>query len=357
MVRTASKNIFLLSLRFSFRSLLVLIAAATLLLGLPGATVWAQDQAPRQATVLVLVQSSTKSDDKALDTLIADSFRMELEARGLRALPADEHATDDKAAAALAAKNRADFALWGTYVQTGSTIKLSALWIDASRANSTGQASRSGALDISFDSLVTSLVDEIVEAQKQTLANLPPAPLVPPPSRAPGQEPGLPVKELRIPPFAISLDSSLFIATLAALNYFPVGISVNLAGHYQMRAPGGLFGIGVITGLSGFHGKGAYTEADFYVVPIGVDVLYGTRTGSAIDFFAHLSGGPALLAAKLTTGETLTKVIPYASGGVGVSLTLFGSLALSLEAGYTCYFDSPDPILGFAPAIAAVVRL
>jgi hypothetical protein len=272
----------------------------------------------------------------------------------LRALPADEHAADDKAAAALAAKNRADFALWGTYVQTGSTIKLSALWIDASRANSTGQASRSGMLDFSFDALVTGLVDEIVEGQKQRIASLPPAPPAPPsPSRTPGQ----PEKELRIPPFAFSLSSSPFIATFNSLNYFPVGISVDLAGHYQMRAPGGLFGVGVTSGLSGFHGKGAYTEADFYVIPIGIDLFYGTLTGSAFDFFMHAAGGPAIFAATLTSGESLVKVIPYVSGGVGVSLSLFGSLGISLEGGYTVFFDSPDPIMGFAPSLSVMLRL
>jgi hypothetical protein len=70
-----------------------------------------------------------------------------------------------------------------------------------------------------------------------------------------------------------------------------------------------------------------------------------------------VNGGPAIFAAKLTTGETLTKVIPYVSGGVGMSLALFDNLALSLEGGYTCYFDSPDPILGFAPALSVIVRL
>ena len=78
------------------------------------------------------------------------------------------------------------------------------------------------------------------------------------------------------------------------MNYFPVGVSFSLPGHYQLRAPSGFFGFGLISGLSGFHGKGTYAEADFYVIPIGADLLYGTRSGSVVNFFAHVSGGPAI---------------------------------------------------------------
>jgi TolB-like protein len=312
----------------------------------------------RQATVLVVVYSSGQSDNKALSALIADSFTMELESQGIRTLSAAEQAGDDRAVAALAVKNRADFALCGTYVQKGSEVQLNARWIDAETMTAAGHASRTGALDLSFDSVVTSLVDEIVESQKQRIENLPLAPVdrTPAPAR-PGQKPAEPDRGSRIPPFAFTLGSAPFIATFTALNYFPVGLTVTLAGHYQMQALGGLLGFGLTSGLSGFHGKGSYAQADFYVIPIGIEILYGTRTGSAIDFFTHVAGGPAVFAAKLTSGESLAKVIPFVTGGVGITLSLFDSLGISVEAGYACYFDSPDPIMGFTPALSVVLRL
>ena len=98
-------------------------------------------------------------------------------------------------------------------------------------------------------------------------------------------------------------------------------------------------------------------KAHFYVIPVGIEILYGTRTGSAIDFFTHVAGGPAVFAAKLTSGESLAKVIPFVTGGVGITLSLFDSLGISVEAGYACYFDSPDPIMGFTPALSVVLRL
>jgi hypothetical protein len=225
---------------------------------------------------------------------------------------------------------------------------------------------------------VASLVDEIVAGQKKGFSRLPPeqaleAPLGPPAAPQPDKAPAVavvggnwppvsravqaPDAEPPIAPFAVSLKSAPFIATFDALNYFPVGLSFSLTGLYRVRVPGGLFGFGLSSGLSTFRGKGAYAEADFYVIPIGVDVLYGTRTGSAIDFFVHLGGGPAIFAARPTSGASLAKVIPYATGGVGITLSFFGRLGVSLEGGYTCFFDSPDPILGFTPSLSVVVGL
>jgi len=333
-------------------------ALASVLSLLPLLSCGADGLEHRRPTVLVLVSSSNPIDNEPLSALIADSFAMELESQGIRALTAAGRAADVQGVAALAAKNRADFALWGTYVQVGSVIQLNARWIDPEKLDAAAHASRTGALNLSFDAVVTSLVDEIIEGQKQRIADLPLLPAEPTPLPAsPEPKPAEPERRPRIPPLAFSLGSAPFIATFSALNYFPVGLSVSLAGHYQMRAPGGLFGFGLASGLSGFHGRGAYAEADFYVVPIGIDVLYGTRTGSAVDFLVHLAGGPAIFTAKLTSGESLAEVIPYVTGGVGISLSLIDSLAISLEGGYTCFFDSPDPIMGFTPSLSVLVRL
>jgi hypothetical protein len=340
----------------------VSLAALTLLLALPWTAGAAESPPPRQARVIVIVSSSEKNDNTALSALINDSFRLELESKGVRAIAVGEHPGDDTTVAALAVKNKADFALWGTYVQNGTTIELSARWLDAGGIRTPGQARRSGVLDVSFDALVTGLVDEIMEGQRQNIAALPPAPVAAAPPQAPApQAPRAPraeaAAEPRVSPLAFSLGASPFIATFAALNYFPLGVSATLTGRYQVRAAGGLFGIGATTGLSGFTGKGLYAQADFSVVPIGLDVMYGTTTGSAVDFYAHLGGGPAIFSARLTTGESLSKVIPFITGGVGVSVKLFEVLALSLEAGYTCFFDSPDPIAGFAPALLVGLSL
>ena len=43
--------------------------------------------------------------------------------------------------------------------------------------------------------------------------------------------------------------------------------------------------------------------------------------------------------------------------GEGVAAKALESLGISLEAAYTCFFDSPDPIMGFAPSLSIDLRL
>jgi len=349
---------------FTPRSLAIMLAL------LPIVPCGADEIAHRRPIVLVLVHSSSQSDNAPLSAMIADSFRVELESQGIQVLPSNEPAADDRAIASLAEKNHADFALLGMYTLEGAEIQLDARWIDPVKKAAAGIASRTGALNLSFDAMVASIVGEIVEGQKERFADLPMVPTAAQQPAAPlgpavasDSRPAVspvgsaPKAELRIAPLAFSLGSAPFIATFTALNYFPVGLNVSLTGLYRVRAPGGLLGFGLATGLNGFHGKGAYTEADFFIIPIGVCLLYGTRTGSPIDFFAHIDGGPAIFTAKPATGNSLTKVIPYLTGGVGITFSLFESFGISLDGSYVCFFDSPAPIMGFAPSLSVLVRL
>jgi hypothetical protein len=124
---------------------------------------------------------------------------------------------------------------------------------------------------------------------------------------------------------------------------------------YRIKVPGGLVGFGAATGVSGLHGRGASTTANFYLIPIGAGFQYGTRTGSLIDFFVYVQGGPALFILQPPFGNSLVKVVPYVSGGLGILVSLTDNMGLSLDGSYTCFFDSP-PIMGFAPALSVVMR-
>ena len=364
------------------------LMAAVLLL-LTAGPCSAEESVPRRARAVVLIRSSSTVDDPALSTLIADSMSMELQARKIDVMPSPGAAADDAALGALEERTHADFALSGVYTLTGSEVQLNVRWLDLADRREAGQASRSGQLDIDFDALVADLVDELVESQKEAIASLPPEARVAeppppgPPERQPSAEPasaaepvpaaepapaagtaepvahavGPPAAEERLAPLAFSVGSAPFIATFTALDYFRVGLSVSLSGRYQMRAPGGFVGIGFLTGICAFHGRGAYAQADFYVVPVGADILFGALTRGPLDFFLHLGGGPAVLVAKPAAGNLLAKVIPFVVGGIGFAWSALDILAVSIDASYTCFFDSSAVIMGFTPSLSVVLKL
>ncbi len=381
----------------------------TLLLALaPIAGHAADAAAPRPAVVIVFMKSANALDEQVLRSLLVDSITLELSDRRMAVIAGQGFPRSVAEAVRQAATVEADFVLVGTYALQERQVHLEIQWIDVGESRLAAQASRRGPLDLSFDAIVADAVREILDSQAARLASLPPrqarpeahpaapltagameekiaslalpdvspkeetlpaslqeaaqspAPLPLPAGEAaaaalPAAQPVGAVPVLRKVVF--TAGTAPFISTFAAARYFEMGLSATLAGQYRIRAPGGFLGFGGTTGVHSFHGKGTYATADFLLIPIGPDVWYGTLTGSPFDFFSRLNGGAAAFVAMPSGGNTLAKVVPYVSGGVGMTMSLGRAIAISAEGSYSAYFDSPEPIMAYTPGISITVRL
>lgn len=189
--------------------------------------------------------------------------------------------------------------------------------------------------------------------QPQPLPAAEPAPVV----QAPVSPPPVVIPAPDLRRIAFMVGTAPFISTFGAAKYFEMGFSATLAGQYRIPARGGYIGLGGTTGVHSFRGKGTYATADFLLVPVGPDVWYGTLTGSPFDFFARLNAGAAVFVAIPSGGNPLAKVVPYVSGGVGMSVSLGKAIGISAEGTYGVFFDSAEPILAYTPGIQVLVRL
>ena len=376
--------------------LLLLLVLAPMTLGA------ASGASSRSPVVLIHMRSSSAVDEQVLQSLLVDSVSLELSDRGMEVLTGTAPARTSDDILDLAQREEADFALTGIYTLKDKQVLLEIQWLDVRRRALAARASRHAPLDLSFDFIVADAVDELLSGQAGSFANLPPrtvkpeehasapsaraesrnAPLdlplpvpepeaaartvepakAPPPTAlAPADSPpaaprpAAPEKPLRR--LAISLGTAPLIATFNAAKYFSMGVAIQLAGQYRIRAPGGFLGFGLATAVHGFRGKGAYVEADFVLLPIGAEVQYGTQTGTPIDFFVHVNGGPAVFAVRMSGGNPLAKVVPYVTGGVGVTVSMGDGFGISLDGSYTAFFDSPAPIMGYTPSVSFLVRL
>ena len=384
-----------------------------LLLSLAPAALPAAAAAPaRPAVVIVFMKSANALDEQVLRSLLVDSVTLELSDRGMQVVPGKGFPRSVAEAVAQTSAGDADFALVGTYALLERQVLLELQWIDAGEGRLAAQASRRGPLDLSFDAIVADAVREVLAGQSARLASLPPresrpeahpavpltasameeriaslalpdvtpaetqlpaslqdpAPAVQPAAQpqplpanepsvtlGPGQQPAAQSPALR--KIAFAAGAAPFISTFTAAKYFAMGLSVTLAGQYRLRMPGGFLGLGGTTGVHVFEGKGDYASAQFYLVPLGPDVWYGTLTGSPIDFFAHVNGGAAVFLATPSGGNTLAKVVPYVQGGVGMTVSIAKAVGFSIESSYAAYFDSPYPIMVYTPSILVLVRL
>jgi nucleoid-associated protein YgaU len=149
-----------------------------------------------------------------------------------------------------------------------------------------------------------------------------------------------------------------FLATVQASEYFTLGLSASLNGQYRFAVPGGLFGIGLATGVNAFRATGTAGEADSMLIPIGATVVYGTNTGSRFDFSAHIDGGAAVfLLTPVVSGITAVGVVPFILGGVGMTIAVFEKAGFIIDASYAAFFPRGVPIMGFSPSLGLFLRL
>ncbi|MGA2762995.1 MAG: hypothetical protein ABSG17_06490 [Spirochaetia bacterium] len=323
------------------------------------------DPASRVPVVLVLLHSSTVEETSSLRSLIVDAITVELEGRDIAAVPSEEKLADDHAVFSLAQREKADFALAGTYTLVEQSVQLSLRWYDVGEKKTFPDAILWGPLDLSFDSVVSHLVGQVLDAQTERLTSLPPLPRPPPASAAPPAAPPAenPSSVGRVPPAAppkasplsFSVGSAPFIPVFKASAYIPtVGLSISVVGEYRFPLGVGLLGIIGVSGIDLFHAEKA-SVADAFAIPIGAGIVYRTLSGSLIDFALRADAGPSIFVLSPGGGGTTIGVVPFFSTGLGVTMNFSNFLAASVDLDYVAILV-PDAIMGFVPSVALDMR-
>jgi hypothetical protein len=112
---------------------------------------------------------------------------------------------------------------------------------------------------------------------------------------------------------------------------------------------------GVVTRALFSIAEGVAADADLLFVPIGAEIRLIDR--AFLSPAAYLSAGASILRAASPVLGTFVKIIPYASGGVGVKFRLFPGLGVAAQVDFSAFFEGSTVILGFAPSITVNMEL
>ena len=198
-----------------------------------------------------------------------------------------------------------------------------------------------------------------------------PPPASPPPASPPAASPpagtpparvppaGRPAEALRLalpPPLPLSLGAGFapFLVIGEARDYFEVGYLASLYGSWRPGLLGSRLGLGFLVGVNYFQVDGAVSGSDNLLLPFGPDLRLTFGGQSLLGFFAHLSGGPAVVAVGVGGSDPRTKVLPYLLGGAGLQVNLSRRLGLAADVSYAVFFEELFPIMGLAPSISLV---
>jgi hypothetical protein len=376
-----------------------------------GQTLQAQEQSEtvmRRGVIMLMDRPQNQEVQRLFQSIIAQSIRWNLERKNLGVIEKDassygtDGVSDPFQLLDTTDRSKADFVLLTEYANRGQELEIRMVWYDPQSGEQLQEVTRRGRKDLVLDKMIREVVSELLTAVEPVIADLPmrelPAeqalfqpvtagtgaggasstntvnghapqtlpsqdgapPRPAPPAEGGGTAGGAAETEepRRSKHFDIALGFAPFIATGTASEYFKLGIMpvVNLS--YLFQGDVSRFGLGIYGGVNTFTAAGNLSTAQTYLIPAGVSLRYeiGGERYPAVVF--GIASGPALmLMTKEVTGEALMGLTFFGRGTLGVRLPIGGTFAVLIEAGYDVFWEEPQPIMGFSPAVYTTIRL
>jgi hypothetical protein len=343
---------------------LVLLFLASAALQLPA------DYRPVRGTVLVLAKSTAPEEDPEFRSLLLNVCRVEVEARELELIEPDASPPEGEQPIETARKAKAEFALTASYATGDRDATFVLTWYDVAARKQAASIESKAALDFTLDVTIASAIAELLEGQADRISALP---LKPDPNAAsatvtPSSEAAASIDAViatvkdvvrlePVLPLQIILGVEPLISTFSATQYIQdlfFGAKVAFAWRFPML--GGAGGIGITSGLQKYYVQNVGHPGMFYGVPVGAQMLYGTRMPGPIGFFVHLDGGALIWFWDRDDGILVNGVVWYVSGGVGLEVDILKNIGIAVDVTYSYYPLNPA-FTFLEPSVLLVLKL
>lgn len=318
-----------------------LLSIALLIAFIPVAALWGRPTIAQDV--------SGEPSDPELTRIISRAARVELERAGLEVESSDE----------------ADFRFVCRY-----TVEDRVTTLDVSirrRADGHVMARKTERTEVGldFDSKVAALVRELTaeagiagtrnEVQPDVAGESPPRrPATPPAEPSPVRptevdEPA----PARAPTRGLQLGAGFapVLITGGATEYFKYGVMPWIYTGYR-------FPLGTASAEAGFYAGGASvlpdvegTDGSVRLLPFGPEVRLGATADSVVLVSARLAGGPAAISIETEQTGRLTKLVPFALGGIMLTTRLGERFTLGFDGSYWVVFEENFPLMAFLPGL------
>jgi hypothetical protein len=310
--------------------------------------------------ILIAVSPLVENRDPELESLISEALQVEFQRAGLEVtilsdLPRMGAAVGLEDILPVARTEGFDLAGACGYLEEESGVRIELACGDTQNIDISAEVSTTTTVNLSLDTVFTEAVGRIIERIE---AMTPGKNFDPERRDDPGEETAAeeqPDREIESPErrerFFLSFGSAPFLALGKTNLYFNIGILSSLHGNYLFPTRAGDIGIGLYVGVNYFQATGLILSATNLLLPLGVDIHYGTSSEQTIRLFLHLTGGMSIFLLLPDNADVLSKMVPYFSAGVGAGIQFKRLVAVELDASFFMFFEEYYPIMGLAPSL------
>jgi hypothetical protein len=156
-------------------------------------------------------------------------------------------------------------------------------------------------------------------------------------------------------PWRIGIGGALFIPLSSAATFSSLGYGVDITVGYAFNLGKVELAPALLTGFMWFVAQGAIA-ADSYVFPLGVELRVGTTSGQTILPYFRLAGGGAWYLLVPDGSSNVSKIIPFAEGGLGIDIVFTPTIGMYVDVGIRFLFEGSVTIINVAPGLGVALR-
>jgi hypothetical protein len=150
--------------------------------------------------------------------------------------------------------------------------------------------------------------------------------------------------------FEILIGLAPFVLIGQTSDYARIGWNTDLSVGYRFVGEQTQIVLAFSTGLCSFTAESAASRSRVVLTPLAARISLRTSP-SRLGFLLHLGGGPAVFMVSPNQSAFQFKLVPYATSGIGVDFPISGYLGVLIDLSFSVYFESSQPVMGYAPSV------
>ncbi len=154
----------------------------------------------------------------------------------------------------------------------------------------------------------------------------------------------------------IFLGFSPFLTTGDASEFFTLGLVPEMSFIYKRQTPFGYWGIGLFSSFNFFSASGNLDTSDNCLISLGPEIKLGFKSTKLLTLNIKLNGGMTFFLHKKENEDYLNSIVPFISGGIGLTIDFLPSLGAYFSGIYILYAESSVLITGFSPSIGMIFK-